>query len=115
MKRQLLRFVGEVGALGAGLLVVNFVDVCGETLGSRRFVLTERARERLEVRVEVPLEAPVVDARPRAVAARVAPLTLQPILGSNSVTCLRHRVHVPTLAAPNDSCGDIDTVTNVTR
>lgn len=68
--------VGEEGALGARLLVVDLVHVGGEALGARRLVLAQRARERLQVRVEVSLEAPVVHARPRAVAARVAPLAL---------------------------------------
>lgn len=77
MVRQLLLVVGEEGALGAGLLVVHFVHVRGEPLGSCRLVFAERARERLEVRVEVPFQTPIVDARPRAVAASVPPLTLR--------------------------------------
>lgn len=77
MVRQLLLVVGEEGAFGAGLLVVHFVHVGGEPLRSCRLVFTKRARERLEVRVEVPFQAPIVDARPRAVAASVTSLALR--------------------------------------
>lgn len=77
MVRQLLLVVGEERALGAGLLVVHLMDVRSEPLGSRRLVLAQRARERLEVRVEMPLQAPVVNARPCAVAARVTSLSLR--------------------------------------
>ena len=80
MQRQLLLVVGQEGALGAGLLVVHLVHVRGEPLRARRLVLAQRARERLQVRVQVALQTPVVDARPRAVAARVPPLALYSFL-----------------------------------
>lgn len=76
MVRQLVLVVGEEGALAAGLLVVHLVHVRGQPLGARRLVLAQRARERLQVRVQVPLQAPVVHAGPRAVAARVSTLPL---------------------------------------
>lgn len=74
--RELVLVVGEEGALGARLLVVHFVHVRGEALGARRLVLAQRAREWLQVCVQVPLQAPVVYARPRAVATRVATFAL---------------------------------------
>lgn len=76
MKRQLLLIVRQERTLGAGLLVVHFVHVRGEALGTRRLVLAQRACKRLQVSVEMPLQAPVVHTGPRAVAASVPPLPL---------------------------------------
>lgn len=77
MVHQLLLVIGKEGALGAGLFVVHLVHVRGEPLGSCRFVFTKRARERLQVRVEVPLQTPIIDARPCTVAARVTSFALR--------------------------------------
>ena len=68
---QSVLVVGEKVALAADALVVHLVDVRGQTLRPRRFVVAQYAQVRFDVRVQVPLQTPVVDAPPRAVRARV--------------------------------------------
>ena len=68
---QLGEILREEAAPGALPAIVDLEDVGGKTLGARRLVLAEGARERLKVGVEVALQAPVVHAAPRAVAAGV--------------------------------------------
>ena len=62
--------VSDEGALGAELLVVHFDDVGDEPLGPRRLVLAQGADVGLQVRIQVPLQAPVVHPAPGAVRAR---------------------------------------------
>lgn len=73
---ELLLRVRQIGALAAGPLVVHLEDVGGQALGARRLVVAEQADEGLCVRVEVPLETPLVRSGPRAVAAGEALLAL---------------------------------------
>lgn len=65
---ELILVLGEVVALVAGFLVVDFEDVRRQSLGAGGLVVAQHTDERFRVGVEVTLESPIVGAGPRAVA-----------------------------------------------
>lgn len=63
--------VGQKVALAADALVVNFVDVSGQSFGTGRFVVAQDAEVGFDVGVEMPFQTPVVHSSPGAVSAGV--------------------------------------------
>ena len=63
--------VGQEVALAANAFVVHLVDVGGQPFGSGRFVIAQDAQVRLDVRVQMAFQTPIVDAAPRAIRTRV--------------------------------------------
>lgn len=61
--------VGQEVALAAHLFVVHLEDMGNEALRSGRLVVAKHAHIRLGVRIEMPLEAPIVGAGPGTIAA----------------------------------------------
>lgn len=69
MNRKLRRIIRQIIALNASALIVHLENVRGESFGSRRLIIAQAANKRLQMRIHMPLQAPIVHAGPRAIAA----------------------------------------------
>lgn len=63
---------GQVIAFRAHFFVVHFEHMGRQSFGTGRLVIAQHANIRFRVRIQMPLQAPIVAARPSAIAAHEA-------------------------------------------
>jgi len=76
MDAELSLVIGKEGAPSTCSFVVHFEHVGSEPFRASSLVVTQNTHERFQMRVEVTLQAPVVNTGPRTITARVTLLTL---------------------------------------
>jgi len=89
MRVQVVLVLGYVRTPAAHFFAVNFEYVGGQPFGPGRFVLAEHAFVRFHVCVQVPFQAPIIDARPRA--ERTAVPFLEVLPATFALGLRRHR------------------------
>lgn len=82
MDAELSLVIGKEGAPSTCSFVVHFEHVGSEPFRASRLVVTQNTHERFQMRVEVTLQAPVVNTGPRTITARITLLTLLLCLAS---------------------------------
>lgn len=60
---------GQVIAFGANFFVVHFEHMGGQAFRTGRLVIAQHANVRFRVRIQMSFQAPIVAARPSAIAA----------------------------------------------